>query len=1210
MYSGSSKLGRGGGGGRGAGGPRNRSSFPPPPPHRPSSSAGRLPMGSGPRNRAATGGAAPAQAVEESFSLVSGNNPLAFAMIIRLTPDLVDEIRRLEAQKRTARIKFDSIPNNPSGNVIDVGGKEFKFIWSPDSGELCDIYEEHKSGEDGNDMLVESGCAWRKLNVQRILDESTTNHVKKRSEEAERKHKSRKAIVLDHANPPPKNQIKQLAAAEASPWKSHFKKKEPPPKKRKVEPAQVGGPIKSAYKSGSASTAITKHSVSPNPSPPERSGAPESPSGTGKATKSNAGMEDVIPSQLKGKEIPTKSEKEIPVRVSGVIPEAPGRKGNSEAKPMDLQSMLITLLKDKPTGMSIKSLEKAVGDTFPDCAKKIEPIIKKIAIYQAPGKYLLKGVDLEDLKKPLSESGSSPEDNHHQILAPHDNHDQLPAPVPSFVDKASLGELEEQGQLEQIDIQHYSPAMGGEKKASDNSEGHAGSGSDSESDSDSDSDSSDTGSESGSHSKSKSRSGSPAGSGSGSSSDSESDASSNSKEGSDEDVNIMTSDDEKDPKHTEAGVSVSLTPEVRPLQNGADENPDGDGFDSVDIEGHGSEPIDIDGHGSEPIDIEGHGSDAVDIENDLLDDEQEIGMAANATLHEEGKKPVEGSKPSSSYHDELQEHQNFIGNLFEDNFRHEQADSFERIARGKSKRSSDAKQFDEKSEHAKRLKAESLSQPPLSGRQDDNFFGSHYKFSPNRPLDDREANANFGSEKVSNQVHPAKSSSDFQQSSRRLSDQSTRTKAPDMVERPNKHTESSSFGRKFFEKNVHEGYPIHKDKASRESQHEESYMKDKKIARNAKEGGAGGKHSVPSDFYHRKHSEVVGKFKEGAQFSGLYMESSPKDNNKVAADGHPANGRNSMLQRELSDLELGELREPPEETPVKQFDRKGSFKLSESKPSMSENCNSDLRKGKPVGKITWDSGKQSPPNSSVGVKRTPEHHVEGSTRSHHRGAQSQPQHLSRVDHAELGPQLNRSADSSGKSRQNETGARMGVGLEGYGESHKKAPPGAPQLQESKPGSISHSLKDKTRTSSMADLTDGQRDLEGNFPGQKKRGSSSDEDNSYLKYEKDAPEYKGPIRDFSQYKEYVQEYRDKYDSYCSLNKILESYRIEFQKLGEDLEFSEGNMEKYNKIVAQLRESYRQCGSRHRRLKKVFVVLHQELKHLKQMIKEYALSYMKE
>jgi hypothetical protein len=78
-----------------------------------------------------------------------------------------------------------------SYQIIDLGGKEFRFTWSRD-GDLCDIYEQRQSGVDGNGLLVESGCAWRKVNVQRILDESTKNHVKMRSEEAERKLKSRK----------------------------------------------------------------------------------------------------------------------------------------------------------------------------------------------------------------------------------------------------------------------------------------------------------------------------------------------------------------------------------------------------------------------------------------------------------------------------------------------------------------------------------------------------------------------------------------------------------------------------------------------------------------------------------------------------------------------------------------------------------------------------------------------------------------------------------------------------------------------------------------------------------------------------------------------------------------------------------------------------------------------------------------------------------
>nr|KYP54092.1 hypothetical protein KK1_000263 [Cajanus cajan] len=108
MYGGaSSKLGRGAPN-------RRHSSFPPPPPNRPSAPAGRLSMGASSRN-AAKETAAPA--AEETFRLTSGSNSLAFSMIIRLAPDLVEEIRRVEAQGGTARMKFGPNPHNPIGNV-------------------------------------------------------------------------------------------------------------------------------------------------------------------------------------------------------------------------------------------------------------------------------------------------------------------------------------------------------------------------------------------------------------------------------------------------------------------------------------------------------------------------------------------------------------------------------------------------------------------------------------------------------------------------------------------------------------------------------------------------------------------------------------------------------------------------------------------------------------------------------------------------------------------------------------------------------------------------------------------------------------------------------------------------------------------------------------------------------------------------------------
>ncbi|KAJ6348324.1 hypothetical protein OIU76_004734 [Salix suchowensis] len=982
MYGGSSKRGgRGGGGGSGS----RRSSLPPPPPvHRPTP-ASRLSLGpsNNPRNNRpgpinAKSLTASNPGVEETFSLIPGNSPLAFAMIIRLVPDLVDEIRRVEAQGGTARIKFGSIANNNDGNVIDVGGKEFRFTWSREFGDLCDIYEERQGGVDGNGLLVESGCAWRKVNVQRILDESTTNHVKMLSEEAERKSKSRKAIVLDHENPAAKSQIKQLAAVESTPWRNFKQKKQPPYKKRKVEPNPGGGFPKSTYKPALSSAAIAK--------------------------------EDYIPTQMKNKENAASSENEIPAKATSALWETTGHKGTLGAKPMDLQSMLVDLLIQNSKGMSLKALEKAVGSTIPNSAKKIEPIIKKIANFQAPGRYILKpGMESEKFKKPSSESGSSPEDNHQQAHAPEDNCAQRPDPEPRFAEKDSTVAIKE--------------------LVSDISEGHAGSSSDSGSDSDSESDSSDSGSDSASRSRSRSRSRSPVGSGTGSSSDSESDASSNSKEGSDEDVDIMTSDDDKEPQHKlqadEPGLLASPD-HWRSVLNGIDEK----------LDGNKSAAVDIEGHESDAIEIEDHESDAIEIDKDLAGDEKDIKITKNDSLvsSKEGEKPVQGAESTFHDHDMIQERQTFIGNLFDDddnmvrdNFRHEQSDSSERTSKSKSKRDLDVKSFDSKSERVKRLKTESLSLVPTSKGRDIQLSGSPhdkhnedmYKGPAIQVMDraDKQA-SDFGSERLYNQAISGKSNPDFQRPGRRSSDQNARLKALEDASSRSKRAEGSGTSCKFPEKGsyVHEAISIQREKASRDTQNEDNILKEQKVPRNSKEGGAGGRHSAPFDSHYRKPGEAFGRPKDAGQISNSNFGFSPKDTNRVDMEKYPVvSGRG--LHRELSDLELGELREPfHEETPVKKrFERKGSFKHSENKSSTSDNCNSDINKGKSIGKVSLDSGKPSP-NLSAGVKRSPERRVNDLTRLNYKAMQSQPQHVSSVDNLDVGSGFSKLADSSSRLR--------------------------------------------------------------------------------------------------------------------------------------------------------------------------------------------------
>lgn len=1064
MFGNSGKIGRGGG----RGSKRIHNSFPPPPSNRSAAAvgSGRLSMGgAAPRNRNANPEHATSAtpAVEETFKLITGN-PLNFAMIIRLAPDLIEEIKRVEAQGGTARIKFGSNANNPSGNVIDVGGKDFSFTWSREPGDLCDIYEERQSGEHGNGLLVESGCAWRKLNVQRILDESTKNHVKMRSEEAERKLKSRKAIVLDHGNPSMKSQMKAFAAVESNSWRTPFKKKEPAFKKQKVEPPQ--GLPKSVHKYGVSTTATVKgRKSSPLPSPPDISA---SSFGTGNVAKS---IDDAVPTLPISKSNVVSSDKETLSRgTNGKAKEAVGQKDSFGVGPMDLQDMLISLLMENPKGMSLKALEKVIGEPIP----KLEPVIKKIATYQAPGRYFLKpGVQLGAFKKPLSESGSSPEDNHHQTPAPTDNRNP---PDQGFEEKATIEESkskagDESQSFEKIEVQQNSPDLFGDKKVGD-SEGQAGSSSGSGSDSDGDSDSSDSGSDSASHSRSRS----PVASGSVSSSASDTEPSCNSKEGSDEDVDIMTSED--DNKEVKSKI-----------QNG--------------------------GNSKKQEDKNELSFDAVEIEKDLPCDDHET------------EKTVEEVKSFSPQHYEHPENlvytPDLLGereNMGKDLYGHERSDSSDRTSKGKSKRSSDMIDYNEKLEHAKRFKL-GAAQLPISSNRETNLDGNGH------------LNLQKGS---SNQVSfRGKLISDSQQSSRGPADVRSRKYAENSGHK-GKYSELNSHTNEVFpmknDKVTNEAFPMKDEKVHGEAQGENLYANQKVLPKNVKDGSVVEKRSTASGTPYKKHGERVGKLKDANSNIGAY--SLPNDNNGVDVNRSPfVNGRGNQLQRELSDLELGELREPlTVETvePKKQFERKSSFKKSESKPSSSDTWNVDSNK---------------------------------------------------VQRAEI------TVNAGSKVKENET--KRELVLEPVKEKTKQKPHSVAELN--------HRLND-------ALFTDGNS-------GNQQRESFSDEKCHFYMYEKEEPDLKGAIKDLSQYNKYVLEYREKYESYISIHNILEMDRKEFLKLGRELDLAKDrDMERYYNLVGHLQDTYRHCGSRHKRLKKIFIVLHEELKHLKQMIKDFADAFDKD
>lgn len=1230
MYGASGKMGRGGGG---SGAKRNIHA---PPIGRPTPTA-RMSMGSAPRGRggptsaAASSPSTSSLQVEESFSLVR-ENPLNFGMAIKLAPDLVEEIKRVEAQGGTARIKFGA---NASGNVIHVGDKTFKFTWSREPGDLCDIYEERRSGDGENGMLVESGGTWRKLNVERELDESTKNHVKRRSEEAERKLKSRKAIVLEHQNPSMKNQMKAFAASESNQWRNFKNRKEPPFKKPKSETTS-GGPPKSVYKPGLPTTTLSKgrlSAVSPLSSQSEQLGPSTSPLGSVDLVKGHTVVSDFSATQNLTKV--SSSEKELANRRNSNINEKSKHNRNIEAKPADLRSLMISqLLEHQSTGMSLKALEKAIGDAIPNSTWKMEPILKQIANYQAPGRYVLKpGMEMDGFKK-LPQSGSSPEINRDQSPAPQ-KFDQLPAQDPS-IPMGTAANNEEPGELnltpahttditENVDTVQKSPENLSDKNVSNNSEGMAGSSSDSGSDSDSESDSSDSGSDSGSHSKSKSRS--PVGSRSGSSSDSDTDASSSSKQASDEDVDIMTSDDNKESKLKlqDPDPTASRNPV---LWSNLD-NEDVDIVNSENQDNHVSDVIEIDIEKDSPEGVHG---------GEMLEPNHLFG-------NKEGGEPIEGIKPSSANHYEQQERRvsekktyDDGGSVVNDGFKHGQSGTQGRSSKGNSKRRSDDKHSDERTHSKKRSKSKN-SIEPVAGTINSLFGESPCNSSPDRPLqgpdkqpadlmEDRTTrnDTNYPDLQTGPNQAIYRPVSDSQQPAKRSSEARVGTEAPAGEKRSGKHN-SLDRGVKYSERSlqISEGLQMQKGFTT-EARSDDGLVNERRLLKST---GLGDKHA-PILESHNKKSEMTGKVKEIGPSSNSYRGYSPKDNNPNTADRSPVmNGRSGLLRREHSDLELGEFREPfHEETPAskKQFERKSSFKHLENKQMDAEYWNSDFSGGKTSNKTPADLGKLSSPNSENAISSIPDgpykrksqdNYVDDLTKPHHRS--SRPLDLHHQPRGDLNYQQNTIPEMCGKTRFAEAGMGQSASVEAYGETSRKMPTNSTEQQHDPvrgvgvdPRATKHSKKQKPK---MTGVSNDRRinALTGSNDGrQKKKLSSSDEtSSSFTKFEKEEPDLKGPIRDISQYKEYVKEYQEKYESYCSLNKILESYRDDFSKLGKDLEAYKGrDMKRYNDILEQMRSSFRQCGEKHKRLKKIFVVLYEELKHLKQMIKDYAASCKKD
>ncbi|XP_043700045.1 lisH domain-containing protein C1711.05-like [Telopea speciosissima] len=220
------------------------------------------------------------------------------------------------------------------------------------------------------------------------------------------------------------------------------------------------------------------------------------------------------------------------------------------------------------------------------------------------------------------------------------------------------------------------------------------------------------------------------------------------------------------------------------------------------------------------------------------------------------------------------------------------------------------------------------SQPSAGRRRDALFSDTPHHLSPHRlNQDSHEDHA----------IQPGQRSLEI----------SARGKAPDRTDRSNKYVENLGRGLKLSEKNsvvpdesngsaFRSMHAHEKGSMPREKHDEDSCAYEKLMNKNVRKSVNGDRSSLLSNMQYRNHVEQVGKSKDAGHMLHPDMGPLPMHNNRSDEEKSPVvNGRGALLGRELSDLELGELREPMpgEETQVvkKQFERKTSFKLSKNK---------------------------------------------------------------------------------------------------------------------------------------------------------------------------------------------------------------------------------------------------------------------------------------
>ncbi|KAG8073763.1 hypothetical protein GUJ93_ZPchr0006g45174 [Zizania palustris] len=1150
-------------------------------------------MSAPPRGRGAAAAAAAEQATgrEEAFSLESSGPP-AFAAIIKLTPDLVDEIRRAEESGRGARIKFNPNMYNSSDNIIDVGGKEFKFTWASEHG-LCDIYEERHSGEDGNGLLLESGSVWRKMNVQRILDESAKNLVKMRSEEAERLSKSRKSIVLDPANPSVKNQAKSMAAAavEGNMRRMNWKQKKEFFKNNK---AAVIAPTKSVSKV-KLSNRMPKGNFSTSPAlSPEQPG-PSIPSFPAGSDANNEVIIPLDPFDL-NKDENSKVEKSTPNRMyQGINRRASAVSASIDDNTTELRSLLISVLSENPKGMNLKALEKAATDAFPNASQKIESIVKTIANFQASGRYLLKPrLDAERSKRRASGSGISINDNIEEG-APSLKMDEEGAP--------SL-KMDDPDMFERIDIGGSPVSAAQDQKVNNESDGKAGTSSESGSDSDSDSESS--GSDSGSQSRS-------AASGSGSSSDSDSDASSSSKEESDEFVDI-TNDDDKGESHRKVADELKLTSPPRDFTalDGDDEQID----IGTNLEYQSTSPqIDLNNfnHNNDETAYTAVPTDSFNASH--LDKPPEIPGSKNTV-----NTSIDPSRIDSKYAANEMSYDDLLARIIEKGSKPKLKrcsgnENSSTIPEGAKRAKDDiySGATSSVSEHRQTLPPDKHVNDRLSKETGNVSWDAHSDLraqdsSPavkGRPL----ASGNI--QKINQSPNVLNQTMHSERTQEKIEKSISKKKA-DKMQKP-WNSLDANHGKVLHAEDQYVNFGDSDDSATRKrARHGVLQVEDKLL-----------KHSKDANI--DANSMMSAKSAKGnVGFDDIKPFPVSNENNDDPSNLQRNNAERSplgkkVLQRELSDLELGEFRETSLENETvrtrKQFERNSSSKSIDGKLANVENSFPSTANRKAAQSTSHDQRKPSPQEFGFGgninqegfPKKTPGYDF-GNNRSQQRGNALQSQQLPKADNPVLEIALH--PDQPGEKQGKREAWIVQCGMLDHVDSKKKK--STPKLLQNGSRNAIGSRTQKSISPAENEERSRNNFLIENETSRKRRESSSDEDNLFFsKYDKDEPELKGPIKDFSQYKDYVQEYNEKYEVYSYLNSQIEKTQSEFLKIQEDLNVAkERNKDLYYNILERLRDMYHESGTRHKLMKKVFLLLHEELQTTKRRIKDFAEAYSNE